>query len=253
MTYCHRYGTTIAKVTRVKRMFVCKNGNDNEGGMTSKSGDKMGKLIAKNGNRGVKGDCHSAHLQLKGISVWIEDSHPTFDLRNLVFVKKAVTLMKPLGNLIGLTLGAQGWRVGCQITGGGNKEVDARCRLIYLPDLTTGRLNHLDGGEIAILTQEQASKLRQQGGNLTAGIEIVSHLLPGWVDLLLTVKQLGKVGEGCFIYALVAIGLRDACSGDVEKAVKVDAHGCIQHTAEEFGRGRAPQTLLNGVGKGEGM
>jgi hypothetical protein len=72
---------------------------------------------------------------------------------------------QPTGNITRLRQRALGWKVGCQISCDGNKDVPALVAIAPLVKLPYARLEHLVGVKAGILTEERMrERLNQSFG-----------------------------------------------------------------------------------------
>jgi hypothetical protein len=72
---------------------------------------------------------------------------------------------QPTGNITRLQQRALGWKVGCQISCDGNKDVPALVAIAPLVKLPYARLEHLAGVKAGILTEERMrERLNQRFG-----------------------------------------------------------------------------------------
>ena len=69
---------------------------------------------------------------------------------------------QPTGYISRLQQRALGWKVGCQISRDGNKDVPALVAIAPLVKLPYARLEHLVGVKAGILTQERVRERRDQ-------------------------------------------------------------------------------------------
>ncbi len=99
-----------------------------------------------------------------------------------------------------------------------------------------GRLDRLDGVEVAVLAQQGSAKNRQQPIRIAAAVEVARDKTPRLIDLLLTVQQSGHRGQqrGQFLDRFV-VRFGNLRRRDVEETVQVDAQRRVEDAAQQFG------------------
>src|SRR5215217_342298 len=88
------------------------------------------------------------------------------------FFVEDLTPREATGDIVGLSLGTHGGRVGCQVTRGSNQHMRAYRGVAQTCILPEGSFDSLYGMEIAVLPEEQATHQGQEPVSVSPAIEV---------------------------------------------------------------------------------
>ena len=149
--------------------------------------------------------------------------------------------------------------MGGEIPGRGDQHVAGRGASLRSPQflvLANARLQHLEAVELGVLPQQRDRQRAEQSFHRVPVGQVAIDQPGGRFHLLLRI-QFGQKGVEDFVGLPGQIAcspiIRQPRGWHVEEAVQVHCHGAVEHAADQFGRTRPFQSLMQGVGVGEGV
>src|SRR5215203_2189529 len=145
-----------------------------------------------------------SRLIVTSYSLWLEvgslgsDLRCGFGERCCSFFVEDLTSREATGDIVGLSLGTHGGRVGCQVTGGRNQHMRAYCGVTQTGILPEGGFDSLYRMEVAVLPEEQAAHHGQEPVNVSPAIEVAGDQFPRCVYFLPFVQQRPKIRQQVF-------------------------------------------------------